>query len=293
MWEIWPTQPAWADSTPRYLVRPESSVAKALWLQVEVLPSPDSTETEYVVRLHDVTAQITQRHEMHGFHNVIAHKLGTPLSGISVSLQLLKLAAQGCADADIQEQVEIAWDSYQRLADDFAKIRQYLNVSEYVSTDEGFPLSHFLASVARVSSDLTLKHISVTLPEAIQNQVLRFSSWALDVLLWETLENAQKYHPQHSPSVEISVAAANANHIRIQIADDGLTLPTEQLAQVWTPYYQGEKYFTGEVPGMGLGLSVIATLVWSVGGECRLYNREAMPGVVVEVLIPVLDWVED
>jgi K+-sensing histidine kinase KdpD len=56
---------------------------------------------------------------------------------------------------------------------------------------------------------------------------------------------------------------------------------------VWTPYYQGEKYFTGEAAGMGLGLSTVASLVWTVGGTCRLYNRNGGPGVVVELSIPV------
>ncbi|NJN95863.1 MAG: sensor histidine kinase [Anaerolineales bacterium] len=71
------------------------------------------------------------------------------------------------------------------------------------------------------------------------------------------------------------------------MADDGQVLPPEQLAKVWTPYYQAEKYFTGQVAGMGLGLSMVAALVWRVGGVCRMYNRPAGPGVVVELVVPL------
>jgi nitrogen fixation/metabolism regulation signal transduction histidine kinase len=54
------------------------------------------------------------------------------------------------------------------------------------------------------------------------------------------------------------------------------------------PYYQVEKYFTGQVPGMGLGLAMVSALVWQVGGACQMYNREKGPGVVVEIQLPEL-----
>ena len=56
---------------------------------------------------------------------------------------------------------------------------------------------------------------------------------------------------------------------------------------VWSPYIQGEKYFTGEAPGMGLGLSLVATLVWQVGGEVELTNRRDGSGVEVILRLPL------
>jgi K+-sensing histidine kinase KdpD len=58
---------------------------------------------------------------------------------------------------------------------------------------------------------------------------------------------------------------------------------------MWTPYYQGEKHFTGESAGMGLGLSMVASLIWNVGGSCRAYNRDDGPGIVIDLVIPLLD----
>ncbi len=78
-----------------------------------------------------------------------------------------------------------------------------------------------------------------------------------------------------------------SDKIHIQIKDDGLTLSPKQLTKIWTPYYQAEKYFTGQVPGMGLGLSMVASLVWSLGGTCEAYNRERGPGIVVELGLPL------
>jgi K+-sensing histidine kinase KdpD len=38
---------------------------------------------------------------------------------------------------------------------------------------------------------------------------------------------------------------------------------------------------------MGLGLPLVASLVWEIGGQCRLANREDGPGVVVELQLPL------
>ena len=41
------------------------------------------------------------------------------------------------------------------------------------------------------------------------------------------------------------------------------------------------------VAGMGLGLPMVASIVWSLGGTCRLINRNDRPGVAVELTVPV------
>jgi two-component system cell cycle response regulator len=73
----------------------------------------------------------------------------------------------------------------------------------------------------------------------------------------------------------------------LSITDNGNGLPNEELTQVWTPYYQSEKYFTGEVKGMGLGLAMIASIIWGNGGTCRLYNGEEKSGLIMEFILAI------
>jgi CheY-like chemotaxis protein len=88
----------------------------------------------------------------------------------------------------------------------------------------------------------------------------------------------------HSMSIE----ALRDHRAVLRVADDGIHLVPEQLARAWVPYYQGEKYFTGEKSGMGLGLSMVASFAWEAGGSCRIHNRADRPGVVVELALPIL-----
>jgi signal transduction histidine kinase len=101
------------------------------------------------------------------------------------------------------------------------------------------------------------------------------------------LENAVKFHPIRQPRVEVDVKCWSDDIVHLCIRDDGVTLSAEQLRMAWTPYIQGEKYFTGEAPGMGLGLALVATLVWQAGGEVTFANRERGRGVEVNLRLPL------
>jgi signal transduction histidine kinase len=74
----------------------------------------------------------------------------------------------------------------------------------------------------------------------------------------------------------------------LRCEDDGVTLAPAQLEQIWRPYFQAEAGFSGNVPGSGLGLSLIASLIVGVGGRVRFYNRNPGPGVAVELTIPLV-----
>ena len=66
--------------------------------------------------------------------------------------------------------------------------------------------------------------------------------------------------------IEIATARDN-DALLLHIRDDGRSL-------------------AGQVPGMGLGLPMVASLLWRIGGLCQIVNREPGPGVEVEIRIP-------
>jgi signal transduction histidine kinase len=110
---------------------------------------------------------------------------------------------------------------------------------------------------------------------------------ALEVVLLELLKNAKKFHPRHEPRVEITVVPTATNRVRIEVMDDGVTLSATQLDHIWTPYYQSERTFTGEVPGMGLGLAMVRNIIWQAGGTCQARNRRDGPGLAIEIELPM------
>ncbi len=287
-WAIWPDP---ADrQAPRYLVRPASSTAGAFWLQVDLLPMAPGAQEQTLVHLRDVSASMVQRNFVWAFETQANHKLRSPLNLLIGFLDVLNDDLSRYSDEQRASILSVALDNALQLRDQILGVLQYLDLHGATdgSTDR-CPLGEVAPIVAEIKTSLELPAIDVGykgIPDP-GRAWLPLSRRVVELILLELLENAKKFHPRHAPAVEVRLAGV-ADGVRLQVSDDGLTLSPAQLAKLWAPYYQAEKDFTGQVPGMGLGLSMVASLVWGVGGTCRAYNRLNAPGIVVEIDLPVL-----
>ena len=286
-WAGWPRVPDDDGLLTRYLVRPETPTAQPFWLKVDLLDLRSGAEPVWQVRLRDVSEQIVAQRGLEQFHRAIVHKLRTPLVGIVGGLELMSHHALDLSKEDVIEMTDIALRAAQRLRGEIDDILQYLRVPTLARSGQGFPLPELQPLVAKIASGLGLQAARVALPEGLEDTRVAFSRQAVESILWEILENSKKFHPAHAPAVEIEISRSESQAIQLRVRDNGVTLSPEQLARVWRPYYQGEKHFTGEMAGMGLGLPGVASLVWEGDGACRIYNRDDGPGVVVELDLPV------
>jgi CheY-like chemotaxis protein len=284
-WEQWPSQPADATLT-RYLVRPETSAARAFWLEVKVLEQRAGSDVLRLIRLRDVTDKIASEREVRTFQALISHKLRTPLSVLIGGFELLAHDSGSLSPAEVAETARAGLCEAERLNREVVRILQYLECPTLAEPGEGLALGQMEELVARAQGDLQLQPVSLSIPRELRKIPVVISAQAMEAVLLELLENSKKFHPHHSPAVRISVSRCGPGTIGLQVCDDGTSLSPEQLARVWEPYYQGDKYFTGEVSGMGLGLPRVASLLWEAGCSCRLYNRTDSPGVVVELILP-------
>ncbi len=287
VWRHWPAHASGADRETRYLVRPETSAAPALWLAVNILAQPDTNGNTLLLSLRDVTQQVTSWRDMRTFHTVIAHKLLTPLNGLVGSLEIV--AEDIVGQPVVQEMVEFARLGSCQLQEAIEDILHYLKGESLIQIGGHTPMAELPRLARRVAGELALPSPLVDMSENLSAQFTGLSSQSLEWILWELMDNSKKFHPQHAPLVEISAALLQPGWATIALADNGVSLNPDQIAKVWTPYYQGEKCFTGETPGMGLGLSTVAAAIWNVGGEVRLYNRASGPGVAVEMTVPLLE----
>ncbi len=292
-WEegLWPKNND-IKQAPRYLVRPESLMAQSFWIQVDTLHVGLSTklESDGVVRLRDVTSQMALHRDVWQFQSMINHKLRTPLMRMLGGMEMLANHTSKLSAEEISRLASRAFESVKTLRSEIDAIVRYMAAPSLSKrgTESGFELSRLKPIVAEIGAGLGLEEIVMSFQDGLEVGLERLSitTQALESILQEVLENAKKFHPKQSPAVSINAFQTGNEIVCIQITDNGLTLSPEQLTQVWTPYYQGEKYFTGQVEGMGLGLSMVALLIWNTGGSCRIYNRADGPGVVVELEIP-------
>lgn len=282
-WENWP-QPNLAQ-TARYLVRPENAHQSSLWLQVDIVEFPANRRNEQLVRLHNVSEQMNLERQIWTFQTLVSHKLRAPLNGL-VSLELL--SRTDLTQPRAHHLLNIANESAKRLRSQVIDILRYVDSSQLLmQTQKNLPLNSFAELVHRVSNELNLASLSVSVNDELLKRKVNLSIEGIEMIMRELLTNAQKFHPQYSPEINISIAPHGNDMVQLTVTDNGRCLSNEELIKVWTPYYQAEKSFTGEVKGMGLGLAMIARLVWSRGGHCQLRNRVDHPGLMVEFTLPL------
>lgn len=286
-WSVWPQQSK--AKLPRYLVQPATASASAFWLQVDIIDMNTGNLEENLVRLRDIGPKVADQRSMWTFHGQISHKLRTPLNHLFASMDMISDEDLVCLEPDVQTFFAIAKHGATRLKDDLQDILQYIDVPQLTGLGEGgCQISEIPAIVENINGYLKLDATTVQLVNINQPDRLRvaLSKQAVESILWELMENAQKFHPTNSPQLEITITGRNSEII-VAVGDDGLTLSPAQLEKMWMPYYQAEKYFTGQVRGAGLGLSIVTSLIWGAGGACTAHNRVGQPGIVVELKIPV------
>jgi CheY-like chemotaxis protein/signal transduction histidine kinase len=284
-WENWPNPNVCTN--PRYLVRPETNQTPLQWLQVDVLEIPSGNSICQLVQLRDVSEQINLQQQMWTFQTLVSHKLRAPLNGL-VGLQILNDKQMDLSSERAHALLAIARESAKRLQVQILDILRYVDSSQLLQLKRIFNLSALPRLVQEIGKELEIEQITVQLDERVANKALFFSSQGMELILRELFTNSKKFHPQQTPTITVRVTPrqAESSQLTLQVIDNGRNLPNKEMAKVWTPYYQSERQFTGEVKGMGLGLAMVARLVWSCGGNCQLWNREDQPGITVELTLP-------
>ena len=288
-WQEWPELLANPDGAMRYMIRPETLTSSAFWLQLTGLNLPIGEHDQlYVVRLNDVTQQMTAKHDVWQLHSMIFHKLRTPFTSILMSLEMLEQHAPELPASEISLLQNTAAIQARRLNEFIDSMLKYVNSTALVSSQDSYHIQVLPELLEQLREELALGTISYELEPSLMFDSIMLSEETITMMLWEIFRNAKQFHPRNEPRVEVHVSKPVDNQIVISIVDDGVHLSPDQLIAVWQPYYQGEKDFTGEVPGAGLGLTAVALMTWQVGGKYRIYNRPERPGVVVELTLPLL-----
>jgi DNA-binding response OmpR family regulator len=287
-WEDWIGLPAALRVAPRILVRPASDNADIFMVQVALLEMAPDPDQRYLVRLRDVTRAMIEQQSIWSFQSLIRHKLSTSMGQVIGGLRLIEGLELAPPQGMLTEMLSIVSHGATSLQADISDIFQYIDAPDLLRSERGrCAVAELPSIIADVNANLAITKLQMQESPAWEPNAgdLAISRHGLQLILGELIENAYKFHPRQDPAIEIAITRED-NTLQLHIRDDGLALAPDQLARVWLPYYQGERYFTGQVPGMGLGLPMVASLLWRIGGSCRIGNRTPGPGVDVEICIP-------
>lgn len=98
------------------------------------------------------------------------------------------------------------------------------------------------------------------------------------------ISNAAKYTPDGG-IIKIAVSRENQN-VKIQIADNGIGIPKEDIEHIFERFYRVEKSRTSETGGTGLGLAIAKETIMAHGGTIDV-ESEVNKGTVFTIILPI------
>jgi two-component system phosphate regulon sensor histidine kinase PhoR len=196
------------------------------------------------------------------FLNNMTHELKTPISSVTVALEMIQDKRYPASEQSKAEYFSIAESELARLTllvDKVLKMAAFER-SEIALSPQTFEASPWLTGILASLKPLFESahaevHISV-LPAGLQ---LRGDKIHLSNVVQNLLENALKYNNKTLPKIEIAVAQEGAFFV-ITVTDNGRGIPAAYLSKVFDKFFRIPTGDRHDIKGYGLGLSYVKAI---------------------------------
>ena len=216
---------------------------------------------------------------------VFAHELREPLASILFALQLMN---EGDRDASATREmcaiVERQSRYLARLIDDVLEVSRGCHGKLCLQAD-WFDLGMILTSAVETVAPLLKNRghrLALFLPP--EQVYVMADSLRVQQVVVNLLNNAVKY-TEPGGSIRLTVAAA-ADHLIIEVQDNGAGISREFLPRVFDLFRQGAEPANGAFPGLGIGLALVKSLVELHGGTVSAHSDGEGRGSTFAVRLP-------
>lgn len=220
------------------------------------------------------------------FISAVSHELRTPVTSI---IGFSEPLIDDDVDPDVRQAGHIIYRNARRLADVIEDVLELsrlstASVSTRAAADVDITqlLQHciedsegLVTAGRRVRVDLKVPDHAVVI-RAVEQDLVRVSS--------NLLSNAIKFSPQDG-TVTVTLGEHD-DSVEVTVVDEGPGIPLPEQDAIWERFYRVQTPRHRDVPGTGLGLPIVRSLVQSrIGGEITL-TSDGERGTTVRVRIP-------
>ncbi len=239
-----------------------------------------------LVVLRDVTAEREGEKLKDEFFALVSHELRTPLTSIIGYLELVRDEDEELTP-DARRFLEVVDRNAKRL------LRLVGDMLFVAQVDAG------RLSLERAPLDLgrvVAESVEAARPAAERGGVrLRLDGAAvgqvagdrdrIGQLVDNLVSNALKFTAERG-EVVVSLRPDGPDSVEVAVSDDGIGIPAAEQQHLFERFFRSSSPATRAVPGAGLGLTIVRTIVEAHGGEIALESTEGV-GTTVRVRLPL------
>jgi two-component system sensor histidine kinase SenX3 len=250
------------------------------WLRI--LAAPAGGDGSVLVVVRDVTRARLADDIRRDFVANASHELKSPAASIQAGAETIQVAANEDPEAVPRFALQLEREALRlsRIVADLLDLSRLEGGSEL---SERVRLDAIVLEEGRRSRDearaagLTL---SVHAPEEAP---VRGSARDLSLMVRNLVDNAIRYAGRNG-TVRVTTAV-ESDLITLEVADDGVGIPTKDLPRIFERFYRVDRARSRETGGTGLGLAIVRHVAENHGGQVRV-ESELGRGTTFRVELP-------
>lgn len=229
----------------------------------------------------DNTARKELEQRKDDFINMASHELRTPLTVLKIQIQMMRkrLEKQSQHEAAVAlSRIEEPIRQLERLIAGLLDVSK-IQAGRLECVQEPFDIDALLHEVADTMHHLHPDY-TILIQRSVQTSLLGDRD-RLGQVFTNLLSNAIKYAPD-AKAIEMDLCASE-EAVTIQVQDHGPGIPREQREKIFERFYRDASQQS--VPGLGMGLYIVAEIVKSHGGSITV-DSDVGQGATFTVTLP-------
>jgi signal transduction histidine kinase/ActR/RegA family two-component response regulator len=219
------------------------------------------------------------------FLAMLGHELRNPLSPMLTALDLMRMSGNDAFERErtiIERQVR----HVVRLVDDLLDVSR-ISRGKVELKKQPVELSKVVAASIEIASPLLESRRHRLEVEVPRSGLLVLGDPArLAQVVANLLTNAAKYTEAHG---RVTVAARReGQNVVLRVRDTGMGIPAELLPRIFDLFVQGKRALDRSQGGLGLGLTIVQSIVTMHGGEVSVASEGVGRGTEFVVRLPFL-----
>ena len=205
----------------------------------------------------------------------MSHEIRTPLNGVLGFTEIL-LALEN--DERKKSMLELVEDCGNQLMETINDIFNYSNLeSGKISSRESEfdPQEIILDTVGYFESAAQKKGLKLSVNvNNIKTNCLVGDYVKLNQVIVNVISNAIKFTDEGKIEiVAVTYKKNNQPHLKLVVADNGIGIEPEQMANIFDEFKQLDHYLTKRIRGTGIGLTITKKIVDFLGGEIHVESK--------------------